>query len=937
MRRIISMLLALSLLAVIFSGLSLSAESDGGEEYIVYENNFDNGASSVPGATDEGYAAQNEFMDFDGILGQPLQNSEMNGDMGVRIRRGAWLDGQTFLFDFTKGGTKKGIYSGIWTAAFDFSLDKDGGANEVIMGMNMSKTYEGERMAYFHNNGAVEVLSDCGAWGSKANPECLALNYGKVYNLKTVVNFDEGKADYYLDGKLIRTQTNLKNKTMNNFSVSLSGTVGYFDNLKITVRYPNPTENIVTSDNIGNIFYEDEPVLLKLTTINRHSGPICEDISIVITDPDNNTVWSASRQVTVSGKSEKESEINPGLSLFGTYFMKVKSDNSREFTTRLSRSVRAGVQNKKFGVCAHFDGRYNLDIPGVFDIMSAMGAGNVRTDWGCRIKSNGTVYDYDSDNSYFEKTIYEAQKHGIDILAILGTTVAGGGSSGGFNVEETALSSYRKYCRELAQKLRGKVEQFELGNEDNYVKRRAAQSDVGVNRIVFSNSRTLADSKYLYVYSGENYTNPAKYPLSSINCSIEEKKDAKGEIYSSLSAEQKESGGEIITDVPAYVFETGENYYKIMKAGYAGIKEGNPNAVAATSGSGVVYTDPDGTLNRNQREFAKGILVAAQSNGDYCFDVYATHPYHTAQAPEIADRWIANTKWADQGIILNGLFNEFGVPQEKQRWATELGYSADDSNGARLKAAWIVRTLLANDIYDLYDKMYIYDILDDGLNISDPEHHYGTVCCYKDEAWYNVSSYAAKPQYLALAQYNKMISGGELVRNTLSSDTIYTSQFKNNENNVYVIWNTSGKNQKLSLPIQANMVRVYDMYGNVIDMAENIDSIDVTAGEEPVYVECFNQKTEIKLSDNTGEVTVVNDTDKPISPVTIVSVYDENGKPIYIEIRTDYTVNGETVSEIAAGQVAKQIVNTDYEGYSTKVMLWRDLETMMPMCEAKSK
>ena len=72
--------------------------------YTVYENSFDSGGQSVLPASADGYTAQNEFMDFDGILGQPLQDVQVDGNMGVRIKKEAWMEERTFLFDFTKGG-----------------------------------------------------------------------------------------------------------------------------------------------------------------------------------------------------------------------------------------------------------------------------------------------------------------------------------------------------------------------------------------------------------------------------------------------------------------------------------------------------------------------------------------------------------------------------------------------------------------------------------------------------------------------------------------------------------------------------------------------------------------------------------------------------------------------------------------------------------------
>ncbi len=898
--------------------------------YTVYENTFDNGPASAA-------KIQNEFMDFGGVVGSGLASAVIDGNTGMRKTSIMWMGDRTFLFDFTKGGTKEGVYSGKWTVSFDFSMDGESTADGVIIGMNMSNHYSGKRMLYFYNNQTVGATPSFGGWGDSSSTSNTALDSAKVYNLKTVIDFDNETAEYYLNDSMIGSHIGLTGITMNNFSIAMSGIMDYFDNLKITAEYTNVAENIVTSGSIGNIFYENEPVELMLRTINRYKKPLDEYVSIDITDGSGNTVWSTIQYVHLLGQSENEIRLCPELPMFGTYKLTANSTNSRTFTTKLSRSVRADELNSRLGVCGHFDGRHSMDTSGMMKIISEAGLGSLRSG-GLWIGAN---------EEYFETALADAEKRGIEIMTVFDVGVSGFLEDGSFNTTAEALEEYREYCRTVVEKMKGRVERFELGNEDNYRRRRARQSDIGNRLIILSDGHILIDDTYVYKYTGD-YNAPEKIErisdLYDLNYVIEEKEDSSGNTYSALTITKiyKDSGNTetVLSDVHAFAYAGGDEYYKILKAGYDGIKAGNPNALVSTSGCQVVYVDPDWTTTRNHREFAKGILGAARDNDYYCFDAYAVHPYHMAKAPEVTDYWINNTKWHEQGTILDNLFSEYSVPQEKEKWATEFGYSASDADyaNAEKKTAWIVRTILANEIYDCYDKMYLYDIMNDGNDEENSEHNFGTICYCKDKTWYDRTAYAAKPQYLAVAQYNKMLANAEFEGCTVESDAVYTAKFNKENSSIFAVWDVSDSNSEVTLTENGRIITIYDMYGNIVKTAEASESITVTAGEFPIYVEFANPKTEIKLlSNNTARVTVVNDTEKAVSPVVITAAYDEDGILCKMQITDKYISQSVETEQITPGGVGTAVVSTDFEEGDVRIMLWDSLNAMKPLSALVSK
>lgn len=891
-KKVINLFLAVSFFITTTPYFSVTAEKITTEDVTVYENTFDNGIKSIE-------SVNNEFLSYDKSFAENVMDSGMNGNMGIRVRQGAWLSTQTFLLDFTKGGTEHGMYSGVISASFDFSLDPESPADHVIIGANMSKPHAGKRMIYFSKS-KYQVLNKAGEWGNAAS-NGIELDTSRVYNMKFIINLDEGKTEYFLDNELVKTQNNWLGDTVNNLSFALSGLMDYFDNLKVSVKYPYAIENSVDSPNIGNIFYEDEQMSFYLDVKNRCSEKISEDIKIKITDAYGNIVMEETKKITVLGKDHKRVTFFPDIPKFGTYFMTVTSENSEGFKARLSRSVKAPVLNEKSGVCAHFDGRHPMDVPGMFDIMANAGFGTVRTDWGWRLNEDGTVFDYDNNDGIFEETIKEANEHGIDILAILGTSHSKFDdldSDGGLNTADELLAAYKEYSKAVAADLAGKVEWFEIGNENNYIKRFANSDDIGKNTIVLSNGRTLIDKENVFTYpvSGD-YSKFNKTRIENCNISI---KPAEDKSYVGLYVE---SGGKsLYNGTPAYVYETGENYAKLLKAAYEGIKLGNDSATVVTSGSGLGYIDPDWSANRNMQEFAHGLLGAMKDENYYYFDVYATHPYHDAQAPEVVDRWIMNQDWSMQAAVGDRMFEIYDVPEDRKLWATEFGYSArdseSDSSNAIQKSAWIVRTMLMNEIGDYHDKMYLYDILNDGLDISEKEHNFGCIGYCKNESWNNVSAYAAKPQYLAMAQYNKMLAGAEFEQYEKTDEGIYKTSFKKDDDSVLVMWDINNSGKTVTLKNEADEAAVYDMFGNTIDRGENLT---FCVGENPVYIEYKNYNdVEIDLSEFTADIRIENNGTESIKPVVIAATYDDE-RLIYCTEYNSYMVDGINTHEILPG------------------------------------
>lgn len=362
--------------------------------YTLYENTFNDGAASVA-------AVDNEYLEYSGVKGTNVSDALYNNEeRSIRIRKGAWVNGQTFNFDFTKGGTQTGIRSGKVTISFDFEWDFTATANEVRLGMNMKEdsTWEGGYMFAFKNQTASS--SDVGAAPTfgymisdtigKVPSEFVSFAEEGLHSFKTVLDFENEKVTYYLDDELLsKEQTDLGRKTLNNYCICLSGMFNFFDNLKITQEYLYPIEYIVTSEKTGNNFFGNEQIKLTVTATNRGDVAYTENPVVKYTNPQGeNEVVLSQQPLEIPARSSVSFDVTPNLKEYGSWQLSVESERSRVATSRFARIVEVDELNDTLGICAHFDGRHSLDIEKAFDLMEAAGLSMVRSDHGYAIETD---------------------------------------------------------------------------------------------------------------------------------------------------------------------------------------------------------------------------------------------------------------------------------------------------------------------------------------------------------------------------------------------------------------------------------------------------------------------------------------------------------------------------------------------------------------------
>lgn len=246
-----------------------------------------------------------------------------------------------------------------------------------------------------------------------------------------------------------------------------------------------------------------------------------------------------------------------------------------------------------------------------------------------------------------------------------------------------------------------------------------------------------------------------------------------------------------------------ESYAKMLKAVYPALKEEN------TFVWGLVTAGVDSS-------FIKRVFEAG--GGDY-MDGIDVHHYSEKTTPE-------DGGFVEDLLRLKQIMNSYGQ-ENKPVYMSENGWRSSGVDGytnEAQQAAYNVRVRVLDAAYDLVDK-YAYYTMNDG------DSSYGLL-----KAPSSKIPYEAKPSYLAIANYNKlMMNSSFLDLLELDSDvTAYRFKLSNGKDCI-IMWSLSGENEK-TLNLGTDNVTVYDMYGNAEDCFAKNGNYTFNLTEEPLYI-----------------------------------------------------------------------------------------------------
>ncbi|GGD82307.1 hypothetical protein GCM10010911_45510 [Paenibacillus nasutitermitis] len=251
-----------------------------------------------------------------------------------------------------------------------------------------------------------------------------------------------------------------------------------------------------------------------------------------------------------------------------------------------------------------------------------------------------------------------------------------------------------------------------------------------------------------------------------------------------------------------------EYYFELLKATYQKIKQNHP---AVTVAGPVTVGLPWEWL---ETFFQLGGL-------DY-LDVVSVHPYNFPNAPEILAERI------DQ---LDSLIREYNNGQPKPIWISEIGwpsYSGSEGVDERTQAQYIVRshvTALASGV----DKIFWYNMMNDGINKEDRESNFGLIRNLNDPQ----GAYAPKPAYAAYGVMLRQLGGMAYVSQDVAPASVYSYKFQAGQQTAHVLWSL----EPVNVALQASGdLTIVDAMGNEEVYTPHDGKIYLTLDETPLYV-----------------------------------------------------------------------------------------------------
>lgn len=410
---------------------------------------------------------------------------------------------------------------------------------------------------------------------------------------------------------------------------------------------------------------------------------------------------------------------------------------------------------------------------------------------------------------------------------------------------------------------------------------------------------------------------------------------------------------EINHDTSGYL-NNQQEYVNISKAGYEGIKAGNPNAFIN-----------GGSLAGWSRDYANKTYQLGILN--YC-DSYSMHIYDHMNGPETYYMYTSETDHRDN-------LRRYDTTGIKQAWITESGWptrAADDTSKEEIsrqiakehdsaselrQAQWYARSMAINGDKSRIDKFFYYSMSDNGIDKFNIQSNFGILRAKN----YSVP-FAAKPAYIAVCAYNDIIGDAEFVGDMITDGTGYANKYRRKDGSeVICLWASEWYEQTggtYNYKTNAPYVVVYDMYGNAEYIENTTGTYGVKFTQEPVYVTSAYSKPEPLPTEKpqpteppyeiTGGINVEQNGEALkalwfLNPEEKIKVTFETGKPAGTEMTVicsaynkGVLIGVETQSITTDTDIAEVYFDSDnaMNADSIKLMVFDSLEGLKPLKDA---
>lgn len=246
-----------------------------------------------------------------------------------------------------------------------------------------------------------------------------------------------------------------------------------------------------------------------------------------------------------------------------------------------------------------------------------------------------------------------------------------------------------------------------------------------------------------------------------------------------------------------------EYYAEMLKTTYSAIKAVRPDATVigmVTSGMPLDWWE-----------------TVFQQGGMQALDAVSFHRY--PPTPEGLDDLTA----------VQSLMKQYNDGQTKPIWLSEFGWPTHTSVVTEdIQAKYVLRShavALASGL----EKAIWYDLMDDGLDPADKEHHFGLVHNVADPR----GRLTPKPGFPVYAAMTRELSGAEYIARDALDEGLYSYKFAKNGQDVRVMWSLAPQ----TIAVDADQpVEIIDMMGNSSFYTPLGGKVYLTLTSDPIYL-----------------------------------------------------------------------------------------------------
>lgn len=247
-----------------------------------------------------------------------------------------------------------------------------------------------------------------------------------------------------------------------------------------------------------------------------------------------------------------------------------------------------------------------------------------------------------------------------------------------------------------------------------------------------------------------------------------------------------------------------EHYGKMLMASYEQIKKNNPDIkVCAFVLPGVTNTVSQGSVDGlSPLGWLERVLDYLNSNGGLgCFDAVSVHPYMLTVYPDSGELLMKSNYDGLKVLLARYGLENIPIIASETGQTTQNEFIDDE-----MQAVSLVRSAVLNDVYKMYDRLIIYNFQRYTQDNENRDGNFGIINSIND-----ANPYTARLSYVALCNYNRLMTGAEFVDN-LNDDNARLYKFKNGKE-FYVFW-AKGKKHEIKIYTDKLSAILCDMYGN---------------------------------------------------------------------------------------------------------------------------